>query len=130
MIAITDGLKKENNMTYVPVVTDEKTEKAKAIGEYADKVLQGMEGRTKALFDMLWCYDNIEDSQALLDKFEGNALKLFIDHAALQDCLGAIDADYVRLVPPCTVTPNEDGTVTLSDWVVEEVEEAEDGIVD
>ena len=98
---------------------DEAVKIKRAMVEMNAKLLQGEKARCKASFDYLWARD-FETTQAILDEFGTEAKDLFIAHGAWQDYIEKIDPTYERLVPPHIVTINEDGSVTLTEVVIEE----------
>ena len=66
---------------------------------------------------MIWNNGNGVSPQEVLDEMGTDAAELFTFSTSIQGMLYEADNTYISITPPYEYTINEDGTVTVGDYI-------------
>ena len=61
--------------------------------------------------------------QEIFDQFGSDSYELFVFSRMMQDCMIQINPNYIYLVPPYEYVMNPDGTVTVGERIVPDVQD-------
>jgi hypothetical protein len=94
----------------------------------AEKSVNDTDYKHEQMFKSFWYPTNCT-TQDICNVLGNQAYKIFKDSYETQLYLAKVKPNYVQLVPPREYTINENGSVLIGDWIVPEVVENEEEII-
>lgn len=109
-------------MTLIPTPESSQQEKARLaasrLSEQINYSLESLKSNVQIAWSLFWNSPEVSP-QEICDQFGANAYKIFQESAFWQAAIKQRDPSYEALVPPKEFVINNDGTVTITEQVVE-----------